>query len=100
MVCPKCGLPEELCICQVIAKEAQKIRVSMVKRRFGKELTIIRGVDASKIDVKSLMKRLKSKLGCGGTYKNDEIELQGDHRGRVKDLLVKEGFPAEIIEVR
>ena len=100
MVCPKCGLPEELCICQVIAKEAQKIRISMVKRRFGKELTIVRGVDASKIDVKSLMKRLKSRLGCGGTYKNDEIELQGDHRSRVKDLLIKEGFPAEIIEVR
>ena len=46
------------------------------------------------------MKKLKSKLACGGTYKHDEIELQGDHRQRAKEILVKEGFPAEIIEIR
>jgi translation initiation factor 1 len=100
MVCPKCGLPEELCVCQAIAKEAQKIIISMVPKRFGKEMTTVKGVDASKINVRELLKKLKSKLGCGGTYKNDEIELQGDHRQRVKELLLKEGFPRDIIEVR
>lgn len=99
MVCPKCGLPEELCICEMIAKESHKIRVSMVQKRFGKSMTIITGIDTSKIDIRQLMKTLKSRLACGGTYKNNEVELQGDHRDRVKQLLIKEGFPASIIEV-
>ena len=98
-VCPKCGLPQELCVCQTIAKEAQKIRVTMLQKRYGKSMTLIRGVDTSKIDVRDLMKKLKSKLACGGTYKNDEIELQGDHRDQVREILVKEGFPRDIIEV-
>ncbi len=99
MACPKCGLPEELCVCETIAKEAQKIRVYLVQKRYGKNITVIKGVDTRKIDVKELMKKMKSKLACGGTYKNDEIELQGDHRLRVKGLLIKEGFPKEIIEI-
>ena len=98
-VCPKCGLPKELCICETIAKEAQKIHVERVQKRYGKSMTVIRGIDTSKIDVRELMKKLKSKLACGGTYKNNEIELQGDHREQVREILVKEGFPRDIIEV-
>lgn len=100
MVCQKCGLPEELCVCEVIAKEAQHIKVFTVAKRFKKMVTVIQGIDTTRIDVRELMKKLKSKLACGGTYKHNEIELQGDHRGRVKDILVREGFPADIIEVR
>ena len=100
MVCPKCGLPEELCVCEVMAKEAQKITISVIPTRFKKYMTVVRGIDAAKIDVKELLKKLKSKLACGGTWKNNTIELQGDHRDRVKELLVKEGFPADTIEVR
>jgi translation initiation factor 1 len=70
-----------------------------VQKRFGKNMTIIRGIDTEKIDVKHLLKVLKSKLACGGTYKNDEIELQGDHRERAKQILVKEGFQPDIIEI-
>ena len=99
MVCPKCGLPQELCVCEVIAKEAQKVKIGLVEKRYGKSMTVVKGIDTSKIDVKDLMKKLKSKLACGGTYKNNEIELQGDHRDRVKEILIKEGFPKEIVEV-
>lgn len=99
MICPKCGLPKELCVCETIAKEAQKIKISLVQKRYSKNMTIVKGIDTSKIDIRHLMKILKSKLACGGTYKNDEIELQGDHRQRVKQILIKEGFPADIIEV-
>ncbi len=95
----KCGLPKELCVCETIAKESQKIRISVEKKRYGKHMTIIKGIDTSKIDVKDLMKKLKSKLACGGTYKGGEIELQGNHKHRVKEILIKEGFPAEIIEI-
>ena len=100
MVCSKCGLPEELCVCETMAKEAQKIKISVIPTRFRKHMTVVRGIDASKIDVRELMKKLKSKLACGGTWKDDAIELQGDHRGRVRELLIKEGFPANIIETR
>jgi len=99
MVCPKCGLPEELCVCQIMAKEDQKIKVTLIQKRYGKYMTIVRGIDSKKIDLKDLMKKLKSKLACGGTYKNGEIELQGDHRDRVKKILIDEGFPSDIIEV-
>ena len=95
----KCGLPKELCICETLAKEEQRIRVFTVRKRFGKYMTVIKGIDSSRINVKRLMKKLKSKLACGGTYKNNEIELQGEHRERVKKMLVDEGFSEEIIEV-
>jgi translation initiation factor 1 len=99
MICTKCGLPKELCVCETLAKEAQKIKIFLVQKRFKKNMTIVKGIDTTKIDVKNLMKKLKSRLACGGTYKNNEIELQGDHRQRVKEILVKEGFPAEIIDI-
>ncbi|MBI5061711.1 MAG: stress response translation initiation inhibitor YciH [Candidatus Aenigmarchaeota archaeon] len=99
MICQKCGLPKELCVCETIAKEKQKIKVSAVQKRYGKIVTTIHGIDPSSIDVRELSKKLKSRLACGGTVKNEEITLQGDHRQRVKEILVKEGFPKDIIEV-
>jgi translation initiation factor 1 len=82
-----------------MAKEAQKIRISLSQKRFGKVTTLVQGIDPTAINVKELLKKLKSKLACGGTYKHNEIELQGDHRERVRQILIKEGFPPEIIEV-
>lgn len=93
-------MPEELCVCEVMAKEAQKITISVKPARFRKYMTVVRGIDATKINVRELVSKLKSKLACGGTWKNNEIELQGDHKERVKELLVKEGFPADLIELR
>lgn len=70
-----------------------------MQKRYGKNITVIKGIDTSKIDIRDLIKKLKSKLACGGTYKNDEIELQGDHRQRVKEILIKEGFQKDTVEV-
>ncbi len=97
--CPKCGLPKDLCVCEEIAKETQKIKVYLDKRKFNKYVTIIEGIDLKTIDVNKLVKRLKSTLACGGTVKNNRIELQGDHRERVKKLLVEAGFPEDMIEI-
>ena len=97
-ICPKCGLPKDLCICDTIAKEEEKIKVTMEKKRFGKAVTIIHGISKD-VDTKQLLKDLKTKFACGGTVKNNTIELQGDHRKRIKDVLVKMGFPSEKIEV-
>jgi translation initiation factor 1 len=100
MVCPKCGLPEELCACESMAKEGQKIQVTVEEKRFGKKMTVVNGIDERNIDIKQLVKKLKNKLACGGTYKNNKIELQGDHRARIKELLAEEGFSEDVIDVQ
>ncbi len=96
-ICPKCGLPKQACVCEEIAKSEQKIKVTIVKRKFGKLITLVTGLSKD-IDIKSTAKQLKSELACGGTVKNDIIELQGDHRKKVKPLLVNLGFSEESIE--
>ncbi len=98
-ICPKCGLPRELCICETIAKEAQRIKIKTEKRRYGKLITVISGISHKEINLKDLAKKLKSKFACGGTVKKDLIELQGDHKQKVKDELIKLGFAAETIDL-
>jgi translation initiation factor 1 len=51
------------------------------------------------VDKKKIIKELKTKLACGGTLKNNSIELQGNHKDKVKQLLIKMGFPENQIEV-
>lgn len=89
-MCNVCGLPKNICVCGQIAKESQKIIVSTEKRRFNKYLTIVSGLDPT--IVKEIAKTLKNKLACGGTINGDRIELQGNHRKEIKEILVKEGF--------
>ena len=99
-MCKVCGLPKELCVCQEIAREQQRISVYSMKRKFSKIVTIIEGLDEKQLNLKDLTKTLKSKLACGGTAKEGHIELQGDHKARVKDVLVEIGFSPEMIDIR
>jgi translation initiation factor 1 len=99
-ICPKCGLPKELCVCETIAKEEQKIEIRISKRRFGKLITVISGFDDKTINIKDLGKRLKSKLACGGTTKDKSIELQGNHVERAKGFLIEEGFSSSAIDAQ
>lgn len=95
-ICPKCGLPTEACVCGEIAKTQQQIEVKTEKRRFGKVSTMVSGFDDG-VDIKDIAKKLKAKLACGGTVKNKVIELQGNHKGHVKPILVSIGFSEEHI---
>ena len=97
-ICPKCGLPKEACVCEVIAKSEQKIRVELVKKRYGKMVTMVTGIDPKDVDLKGIAKELKNELACGGTVKNNEIELQGEHVKKVKEKLVSLGFAQDSIE--
>ncbi len=99
-VCEICGLPEELCVCEEIAREIQKVKVYTVRRRFGKLMTIVEGIDEHDIDIKELTKELKNKCACGGTSKKGQIELQGDHKIKVKEVLAEMGFSSDTIEIR
>ncbi|MCK4365707.1 MAG: stress response translation initiation inhibitor YciH [Thermoplasmatales archaeon] len=95
-ICDVCGLPKEICVCEDIAREQQKITIAVDKRRYGKMMTIVYGIDSHDLDIDSLITQLKSKCACGGTIKDGIIELQGDHRIKVKETLEKMGFTVEI----
>ncbi len=97
-VCNQCGLPADLCVCEVIAREQQKITVKIEKRKFGKKYTVVSGIQ-KEVNVDDLFRKLKSKFACGGTAKTGQIELQGDHKNRIKKALVELGFPEETIEL-
>ncbi|MCE7741409.1 MAG: translation initiation factor [Candidatus Heimdallarchaeota archaeon] len=99
-LCMVCGLPQDLCVCEEIAKEEQIIRVFLEKRRYGKSYTLVTGIDPNEVDLGGLAKKLKSKLACGGTQKEGRIELQGDHRYKIKQILEDFGFPGTNIEVQ
>jgi len=71
--------------------------VTTDKKRYGKVVTVVTGFE-NDIDVKKIAKALKNELACGGTYKDQMIELQGDHVKRIKPLLVTLGFDESSIE--
>ena len=99
-ICSTCGLVKELCVCESIAKESQRIMIYIEKKKFNKPYTIVQGLDGKEIDLKDTAKRLKSELACGGTIKAGKIELQGVHMNRIKDILVRMGFSPNTIDIR
>lgn len=70
----------------------QVLSIRMESRRYGKPVTIVEGFDLAQSEVESIASDLKSAMGTGGTVDDGRIELQGDHRDRVPDLLRDRGF--------
>ena len=62
-------------------------------------LIIVEGIDGKSVDLPDLATKLKTYCACGGTSKNNAIILQGDHRDKVKKVLVGYGFPEASIEL-
>lgn len=98
-MCTVCGLPKELCICEEVAKEQQRIVIKVDTRKYKKEVTVIEGLNPNEINLQELTTYLKSKFACGGTIKDNVIELQGNHKNRMKEVLIKKGFLPEQIKV-
>jgi len=99
-ICPVCGLPRDICACGEISREQQRIRVRLETRKWGRAMTVIDGIDDKDNDLGRLAQKLKAMCACGGTAKNSQIMLQGDHRDKVQSYLVQLGFPEENIEVQ
>ena len=78
---------------ETVAEGKQLLRISLDKRnRKGKSVTLITGFSGSDDEVNTLGKLLKTKCGVGGSTKDGEIIIQGDHRNKVLDILQKEGY--------
>ena len=89
-------IPSSTDVFEEIAKSEQNIKVSILTRRYGKKITLVEGFDKH-VDIKSIAKRLKEELACGGTVKNGAIELQGDHKSKVGAILARLGFSGDAI---
>ncbi|QOJ78117.1 stress response translation initiation inhibitor YciH [Infirmifilum lucidum] len=75
-----------------VFKEQQVIKIRVEKRKGHRDVTIITGFDTKDPELRKIVSELKSKLACGGTIKDDHVELQGDHRHKVKEFLIAKGF--------
>ena len=81
-----------------IEKGETNIIITKDVRKFRKPVTVISGLQDSQ-NAKDVTRQLKTKIGTGGTFKDGQVILQGDHRETTKSLLVKMGFKEESIEV-
>lgn len=71
----------------------QPLRVWIDRRhRGGKTATLVKGFVGGQDDLAALGRMLKSKCGVGGSAKDGEIIIQGDHRERVVELLIEAGY--------
>lgn len=76
-----------------LPKNQQKLRLNMERAgRGGKTVTLVKGFVGSEEDITALCKLLKQKCGVGGSVKDGEIIIQGDHRQRLVEILKKEGY--------
>jgi translation initiation factor 1 len=92
------GIPKELQPWEGFNRDTQSVKVSVDKRRYGKNVTIIEGIDPKLENVDDIAKILKRKVASGGTVKDGKtIELQGDHRDSVKKYLDEMGFKTEVV---
>jgi translation initiation factor 1 len=78
---------------ETLAPEKQNLRVWRdTKGRAGKVATVVKGFVGSTDDLQSLGRALKQGCGVGGSVKEGEIIIQGDHRDRVTTLLIQKGY--------
>ncbi len=66
--------------------------VCKYEKRKGKPVTILEGYNGATDDFKKLAKMIKSKLSVGGSFKNEAIIIQGDHRDQIMQMLQGLGF--------
>lgn len=83
-------------VVETLPAARQKLRVGIDRRaRSGKQVTLVSGFVGRREDLEALGRSLKTQCGVGGSVKNGEILVQGDHRDRIVDILTRMGYPAK-----
>jgi len=100
-ICPACGKPVSGCTCSK-KKTAPRgdgiVRIGReTKGRKGKGVTVITGVPLDGDGLLELAKQLKQRCGTGGTVKDGVIEIQGDQRDQLVEMLIKQGYTVKTI---
>ncbi|MFN2353395.1 MAG: translation initiation factor Sui1 [Desulfopila sp.] len=99
-ICPGCGYPAGQCCCS--SKQSRPegdgtVRIQKeTKGRKGSTVCCITGIPLAGKELTKLAKGLKKKCGSGGTVKNGVIEIQGDHRELLAELLGKQGYTVKL----
>ena len=95
-MCPACRHPVAQCVCNRNNNQPATDGIVRIFRetggRGGKTVTLVKGVPLNTAELTTLAKQLKAACGSGGTVKDDVIEIQGDHRDRVMELLKERGW--------
>ena len=97
-ICPVCGWPQEDCRCSKslgrdeAVPERVTARLRVETRGSGKQVTVVTGLPRNGPYLEKLCRDLKKACGTGGAVGEDSIELQGDQRERLRELLEKKGL--------
>lgn len=96
-LCPHCERSTSDCQCkkESIIGSGKVLITLETKGRKGKGVTVITGLPLAEDALKVLGKKLKTQCGTGGAVKDGQIEVQGDNRNKIKELLEKEGFSSK-----
>jgi translation initiation factor 1 len=98
-LCPGCGWPADACRCSknlagpeeaVPAKVTAKLRLE--NRASGKHVTVVDNLPRNAAYVAALLADLKKACGTGGRTAEGSLELQGDQRDRLRQLLTARGL--------
>lgn len=101
VTCEVCKKTVDECDCPrsasgaVLQPKDQPARITREKRRNGKSVTVISGLDPSASDLTAILKSLKSSCATGGLIDDGKIEIQGDHRAKVQSFLQSLGYPVK-----
>ena len=101
VTCETCQRPLDACRCprnasgRVCRPSDQRVRVTRQKRRKGKQVTVVEGLDPVASDLTAILKELKTACAAGGAIVDGAIEVQGDHVERVCALLQAKSYPVK-----
>ncbi len=98
-ICPNCNMPVASCRCtKLVPRQSGDgiVRVGLEKKgRGGKTVTVISGLVLSAEEMRRLSTEMKHRCGTGGTLKDGVIEIQGDHRDLLIEILKDKGIKAK-----
>lgn len=99
-VCPRCGWPATDCHCSGALEETVPPKITVRLRletrgRAGKSVTVVENLPRNRAFLEELSRDLKRRCGTGGSAGGEGVELQGDQRERLRELLSRKGWEVE-----